>query len=211
MASPHWSEQRERMVARQFQKAARRDFLPNWLNDWPDVMSVTGPERAMPNWELAPKAPPAPPRGGIVALDQSRSGAYFGVLRLVNDCVYYQEVPTLPEAVALAMVADHVIVGLTWEQPAIKAGIRHSLVKFGARNTAAFTPTLIQMVASGRLSHDHSPEMMGQAAGTVVTETESGKTLSAKRSESNEILGPKLLAWALGHEASVSSLRPAVW
>jgi hypothetical protein len=211
MASPHWSEQRERMMARQLDKATKRDFIANWLNDWPDVLERKADLIAMPGWAALRLAPPMSPRGGIFAIDQSRDGTCFGVLRLINDCVYYREVATLAEAVRLVDYADNVIVGLTWVEAAAKEGLRHVPIKYGARNTSAFSALLRQTVASGRLSHDHNESMLAQADGAMLVETESGISLSARKSESAEVLGPKLLAWVLGLEASVASMRPAVW
>jgi hypothetical protein len=211
MASPHWSDQRERMMRRQLEKASRADFMANWLNMWPDL-TVTANEKAMPGWAALKHAPPAPSRGGIFAIDESRIDAsVFGCLRLVGDYVYYSEHSTLEDAVRLANNGDHVIVGLSLAEAAAAAGLRVPPVKYGLAHTAALTPLLCSTIKAGRLYHDHNPTMAEQAAGAVVVETERGRTLSVMKSSPAGILAPKLLAWALGYQRTVSTRRAAIY
>lgn len=224
-AAPHWTDavaaDRERVWAKVSSGQADPDpdepdpveaWRAQYLNIWPFAEPAERVELAMPGWAGLRRAPVAqPPRGGIVAIDEARDGAVVGVLRLVGDFVYYREVPTLREAVGLAVYADQVVVGLSLFDAAGREGLRHAAAKFGSRHTAAATPYLGQVVRSGRLWHDHDPGMLAQAEGAVVAETEAGRSLSAMRSGPAGVLGPKLLAWALHLERSVPVARPVVW
>jgi hypothetical protein len=190
-----------------------KDWLAQWLNVWPATGGTkAADELAMPGWAGLRHAPAVQPvRGGIYALDEARDGSHIGMVRLIGDFVYYAEYPTLRDAVAVANLGDHVIVGLSLVEAAVKEGLAHSPIKYGLRHTSSHTPLLSQVVKSGRLWHDHHPAMLSQAAGAVIVETESGKVLSAKKSSDAGILGPKLLAWALGYERSVSTQRAAIY
>jgi hypothetical protein len=206
---PHWDRNRALAIS---DAAGEASFREQWSNIWPNVLVKVADEKAMPGWaglRHAPRVQPA--RGGIFAIDVSLDGASVGCLRLVGDFVYYREVPTLADAVKLANVGDHVIIGLTYADAAVKDGLKHHPVKYGSRNTAAATPTLVATVRSGRLWHDHSPVMLDQAEGAVISTTEAGKTLSARKSGDAGILGPKLLAWALLLERSVQTQRAAIY
>jgi hypothetical protein len=203
MASPHWTPQRERMMERQLAKANRGDFLANWMNCWPQDANAHGDEKAVPRWANLPVAPPQPLRGGIVCIDEFRDATGFGCLRLVGDAAYYSEHQTLESACVIANTADSVVVGLTLVSASDKAGLRITPVRYGVRELRAYSPLLQSTVAAGRLRHDHHPEMLVQAAGAVVVETEGGKVLSARKSDA-DVVSLKLLAWALGYQRSAA-------
>jgi hypothetical protein len=208
LMGPHWDRNREMAVADAADSAA---FEQQWANRWPDLskMLVTR-ERAMPGFDRLPVAGPLPPRGGIVAIDESRDGSRFARVVLMGDSFWYDESPTVEALVPRANMADHVIVGLSIEQVAVKAGLRHKPHKYGARETGASTPMMMLKVREGRIAHNHSPSAMSQAAGMVVREAESGKVLSA-RDSSDDILVGKLLGWCLLLGRGVTGTRPMVY
>jgi hypothetical protein len=208
LASPHWDDQRERMLTRQLSKVSREHFATNFLNMWP---ATTAAETPFPNFEALPSAPPEPRRGGIFVIEESRDGAKFQCLRLVGGAAYYTETASLADAVVLGNTADSVIVGYSLGDAAVKAGLRLPPVRYGLRHLSAFTPLLLSTVAGGTLAHNHHPELLLSAKGAVVLETESGRALSAKRSDYDAV-PLKILAWALGYRrAADSAPRARVW
>ena len=174
---------------------SRPGFASNWLNEWPVAAAQVG---ALPGWDGLGDAGADPGVGGVVVVDEARAGARFGVLRLVDGKrVFYREITDLGECARAADSGERAIVGLSMVGPLVKAGMRSDAARFGVRELRQFTPLLEQAVAGGWLSHDHGPVMAAQMAGARVVESEAGRSLSAQRSD-GEILGPKLLAWALG-------------
>jgi hypothetical protein len=188
----------------------RPGFAEEWLNVWPSAVGV-GPV-ALPGWMSLPDAGVEPARGGVVVVDEARDGGRFGVLRLVGWYrVFYRETTDLVEAARVADAAEHVVVGMTMVDPLVKAGMRAVPVRFGVKELRMFTPLLQQVVAGGRLAHDHDALLNAQASGARVVESEAGRTLSALRSDA-DILGVKLVAWALGfHRGAMEQPRARIF
>lgn len=195
-STAYWNPGREELMRA---AVGRPGFAENWLNVWPAVLSGAA-RPALPGWVGLAWAGVEPLRGGVVAVDEARDGARFGVLRLVDGVrVFYRETTDLALVARLADSGDRVIVGLSMVDPLVKAGMRSVPVRFGVRELRQFTPLLQQAVVGGWLAHDHGEVLSGQAVGARLVETDAGRTLSAVRSDA-DVLGPKLLAWALGFE-----------
>jgi hypothetical protein len=206
---PSWDRSREFAVA---EAAGEKSFSEQWANIWPDTTRRGQAKKAMEGWASLPRTGRKPPRGGIVAIDESRDGAVIGMLTLFNRNVWYEELSrTELKKVALAAnTAEHVIAGLSMADPLVSNGLRHVPMKYGVKELRMHTALLTQVVKSGQLAHDHNPVMMQQALGAATYETETGITLSSAKSTAS-ILGPKLLAWSLGFEKSLTKTRPQIW
>jgi hypothetical protein len=208
LMGPHWDSARSVVVS---DAAEEVSFREQWANVWPPVEGLLG-VRALPGWAGLPDAGREPARGGVVAVDEARDGARFGVLRLVGGSrVFYRETADLGEAARVADTADSVVVGLSMVDPLVKAGMRATPARFGVKELRLFTPLLQQAVAGGWLAHDHDPVLNEQASGARLVETEAGRTLSARKSDA-DVLGPKLVAWCLGFtRANATPLRARIF
>jgi hypothetical protein len=212
-ASPEWSDQRQRIMARQAERIAPDDFAAQFLNIWPEVVRDAADPAPFPNWALLPEVRQSePPFGAVVALDEHFDASGAMVVAMHDGQVWARELPDVRAAVeqALSWTDREVIVGFSLRHVVATMGLKH-VVPFGAKETAFGVPLLVEDVRHGRLAHEHSEEMSRQASGARVKVTDSGVMSLSVKGSSGNVTGLKLAAWLLWHEKSRPKESPAVW
>jgi hypothetical protein len=212
-ASPEWSEQRQRIMARQAVRIAPDDFAAQFLNIWPEVVRDAADPAPFPAWGLLPEVDQSePPFGALVALDEHFDASGAMVAALHDGQLWVREVEDVRAAVALAQswTNAEVLVGFSLRHVVATMGLSHA-VAFGMKETAFGLPLLLEAVKHGGLAHEHSEVMSRQASGARVKVSDSGvMSLSVKNSEGS-VTGLKLIAWMLWAEKGRAQEAPAVW
>ena len=224
-ASPHWSPDREAMMARKWAAALAGEvdpeadetdpveaFRAQYLNVWPSMAAGARVSR-LAGWPDMPQVRASePPPGGLVVIDQAPDGSVFGLLGWADGGAWYREADTLPEALALAgrWAPAQVIVGLSLRGAVAKAGW-HGAVGMGARETTEGTPLLLEAVRRRSFAHEHEPGLSAQADGAQVVLSDTGAMRLSVKGSRGSVLGLKLAAWALLHERNDPRDRPAIW
>jgi hypothetical protein len=213
LASPEWSEQRARIMARQAARIAPDDFAAQFLNIWPEVVRDAADPAPFPNWSALPEVGSSePPFGAVVALDEHFDASAAMVVALHAGQVWAREVPDVASAVELARswTDAEVLVGFSLRHVVAAMGLRHA-IPFGAKETALGVPLLVEAVRQGRVAQEHSEVMSRQAAGARVKVSDSGVMSLSVKGSSGNVTGLKLAAWLLWHEKGRGSESPAVW
>jgi hypothetical protein len=226
LASPHWSEDRHRLLARKWAAALAGDldadaedddpvegFRAQYLNIWPRLGSRETKAPDLANWPNLPSVPsPEPPAGCVVVLDQSVDGSVVGIMAAWRRAVWYREVPSLGHAWAVVRSwrPTSVVVGLSLRGAAAKAGWTQA-TGYGASETAEGTPLLLEAVRSGTLAHEHLATLATQAQGAVLTLSDTGTLRLSVKGSKASVLGLKLAAWTLVHDRNVPNDRPRIW
>jgi hypothetical protein len=194
-ATPHWSEQRAKIIASQRETPS---LLPQWLNVWPQDDPTAG--SWLPTWDSLGHAQGSP-QGGLAALETTGDRSHYGacVLRLDADGLHAWTFGSRDLSEVLAWVQDRdpayamVGVSLRYEAEAVLYCRQEPVGNTETRRATAF---LQDAVRRGAVRHDHNPMTSEQVANARVAEVETGPMLSQRRSP-----GPipivKALAWAI--------------
>jgi hypothetical protein len=217
-ASPHWSEQRERALARAWSRVgsggvALEDFTTQYLNIWPGQVRDAKIPPPFPTWAAAPQVLAAdPPAGCLVAIDEEYDGSACAIVGWHEGRAWYRAFDRLEDAVpaALAWEPSQVLVGLSMRDAAMRLGVNHPTA-YGMRETSIGTPLLMEAVRRGDIAHEHAPALDDQAAGAKVSTSDAGVVRLSVKGSRGSVLGMKLLAWCLVWERGQGRAVAAIW
>lgn len=226
MASPHWSERRERLIAKKVAAALSGQVDPDaddpdpieairtqWLNQWPPRLtpaSGTGvallPDGA---WSSCPATTGLEPRRVWVAVeDNFGHGAAVAAVALMDDDRFEIDgwlCESRDHALrdARATLHDYETTGRLILGGSI--AYNQDCERAGATETRIGLPLLRSMLAAGRIVHDDTPELDEQLHKVRVREVMGGLALvSGERSDL-----VRATTWAL-HAATVRRPEPAI-
>jgi hypothetical protein len=208
-ASPHWSERRGRMIAAADSKQRRYQFLncwpgpgaeaAHWLAGWDGLQPSEGP------WDGCV--------GGLeVSTDRTAYGAAAAVLRGDQSVdVATFTAGSLAEAMAwLDGYAPWLVMAGVSLKAEVEMGGMWTTRPAGVRESGLSTPWLSAAVRSRRLRHDHREGVSVEASRSVVTDTEAGPLISARKSR-GPIPTIKATAWAAYVAAQEPIAMPAIY
>lgn len=216
-AAPHWTEQRWRMMRREFPKANRTDWLANWMNVWPQAPTLTPEDLAgdiartypLRGWQALGVSDVDPGAGGVVAVDETTSGRIMWV-RVLGGQVWYGEAANLQEAARIADSGASAVVGVSSLAPLQAAGMRCNAARAGSREALLSLPLLVRLVQGGQLRRPDDPRLGEQMHGCALIPREHGYAIDYKRC-AGEVGAVKLLAWAVGRARSAPNVSPMIW
>jgi hypothetical protein len=198
MASPHWTPQREQLIRMRVQRAqsgfASEDesepdpvesVRAQWLNQWPVALSSSAKVTALVDverWAGLDTSTGVPVRVWVAVADNLGRGAGVVAVADVGDGRYEVDGWTCPDREAALAEARRTIEvldvpGRLVVEPALSSiapGADRSLpadVRFGL-------PLLRELVESGRLVHDATPELDAQLAECRVRSVQGGLALA---------------------------------
>jgi hypothetical protein len=225
-ASPHWSAQRERLIAKAVRRAlsgqASEDpdepdpvqaVRSQWLNIWPRRLTVGGGEALVDvaAWRsLRRPADATPGRLWVAVEDNYGHGAAVAAVASLGGDVFevdgwlcvdrFDAVAQAEALIAAHPAAATLILGASLNQA------RRSCVRASSAETRYGLPLLRSLVAQRRLVHDDTPELDEQFAAARVREVIGGLHLvGGKRSDL-----VRATCWAL-REAVVRRPSPAIY
>jgi len=188
-----------------------------WCNQWPEMVGEQLGGGWPTGWADCGRALGSPGWGTVGALEVSQDRARFGVAVAELDQGGVVRVWS-----AGATSADEVRALLfRWSPSVLLVGVtiadefaddRWLLEKVGRKETAVASPVLVDLVARGRLLHDHDPRTLLEVAGAKVLDTEAGPVLSARRS-SVPIPAIKAATWAAwaAYDGRFTVVEPQIW
>ena len=223
LASPHWSERRERLVEAQHGRALAgapsvdpdepdplASFKSQWLNIWPPRLTAvdgrTQPLLAEGEWADLVEYGQLPAGPLVVGLeDYFGQGAATAVAGRLPDgrlFTWGRLHPRRSEACGWAqgIVAAHpesrLVLGASLEHdPDVAAIDVEARELAGSSETRSALPLLRELVASGRLAHDGGTELSQQVEGVRVVESRIGGLQVAPGGARTDLL--RAAAWAL--------------
>jgi hypothetical protein len=225
-ASPHWSKQRERLIASKLDRALSgvsedpdeddpvESFRSQYLNIWPSRrLRAPGAERRLLDegvWDrCADMSAELPPVVTVAVEDWFGLGAAVGIAGLLPDervvvsgRSFVSRVEAFTHAAWLVNEGCRVLVGASLDGASELAAFVVEAGTAGLTQTRAGLPLIRDLVATGRLVHDGSPDLAGQVRSAWVRPAPSGGLLLSARSGRSDVL--RCVAWA-----AADVLRPA--
>jgi hypothetical protein len=198
MASPHWSAQRERLMRKNVRRALSggssndpdevdpiESFRGQWLNQWPPMMMSQGKGEPLLNaarWADLPTAGNPPRRVWVAVADNFGRGAAVAAVAELGDGMFEVDGWTCEDRDAALAAARGTldalgVPGRIVVEPALSSGAPRADratpadVRFGL-------PLLRELVESGRLVHDATPELDQQIGECRVRPVQGGLALA---------------------------------
>jgi hypothetical protein len=221
-ASPHWSRNRERLIASAYAKVLRGEsvdpeepdpiasFDAQWLNRWPNVVKIEKPAKDEPlidekAWlDLADDVQPAPGELVVLALeDDLGTGAAAAAATLTRDgrvVVGGYRFGTRREAVDWCEItaedADDAIllVGASLVDDAELEEVELPIEPHGRAETGSALPLLRELVRTGQLAHDGDEGVSKAVISARVRPGTGGAAILLTGNESTSLL--RCVAWA---------------
>jgi hypothetical protein len=239
MASPHWSDRRERLVEAQHGRALAgapsvdpeepdplASFRSQWLNIWPPRI-VSSNDRDQPllpegQWATLVELGSVPSGALVLGLEdwfgQGAAAAAAGRLPDGRLFAWGGIHPRRSAAAAwLAALADNhpgsrLVVGASLEHDPDAAAIDvEDRELAGQTETRSALPLLRELVAAGRLAHDGGQELAQQVEGTRVVESRAGGLQVAPGPQRTDLLRAAAWALAVAVRLPIPDEEPAVF
>jgi hypothetical protein len=223
MASPHWSDRRERLVEAQHRRAVAgapsvdpdepdplASFRSQWLNIWPPRIVATDGrgEPLLPegSWPALTEYGLVPPGELVLGLEdwfgQGAAAAAAGRLPDGRLFAWGSLHPRRSDACSWisglvdAHPGSRLVIGASLEHDPDAAGIPVEMRELaGQAQTRTALPLLRELVAARRLAHDGGAELAGQVEGCRVVESRAGGLQVAPGPQRTDLL--RAAAWAL--------------
>jgi hypothetical protein len=206
-ASPHWTPQRQTMMASQ---VGAQGFAQQWLNIWPDF---AGSGEAgfgwPPGWAELPRVAGLPPAGLVAGVECSFDRRVFGLALSDGVNVWTRVEPNVEAALVRlrGWAPSRVVVGKTAE---LDFAGPWQTFGIGVKETREASPFLMSRLRG--LAHDHDPEVAVQVALGKAANTEVGPVISA-RASSGPVPAVKAICWAVwaALDDRFQVAVPAIW
>jgi hypothetical protein len=223
MASPHWSDRREKLVEAQHGRALTgapsvdpdepdplASFRSQWLNIWPPrIVASSGREQPLlqeGDWPGLVEYGLVPPGELVLGLeDWYGQGAAAGVAGRLPDGRLFvwgtlhsrrSEAAAWLTGLAGTHPGSRLVVGASLEHDPDAAAIPVEARELaGQTETRQALPLLRELVAAGRLAHDGGADLSGQVEGCRVVESRAGGLAVAPGPARTDLL--RAAAWAL--------------